>query len=69
MGYVVGTIFLAKYGDIIGRIKVLRVGLAFSLMIYGIVIFISRNAILTYMLLFFFGVFANIRVNLGFIYG
>jgi predicted MFS family arabinose efflux permease len=69
MGHVLGTTLLARYGDIVGRIPMLRIALTCSVIIYGMIIFISRWSIFTYALLFLFGIFANLRVNLGFIYG
>jgi len=69
VGHVVGTSTLAKYGDTIGRIYPLKMGLIGSTMVYGFMIFVSHIPIFHYILMFFFGMFSNIRVNIGFIYG
>ena len=67
-GHVSGSIF-AKYGDTIGRIKVIRFTHGFSIVFFGLIVFFSRNIWLTYTLLFTLGLVSNVRSNLAFIYG
>jgi MFS family permease len=69
IGHVVGTTTLAKYGDIIGRIWMIKIGLLVSTIAYALVIFVSRSVAFNYLLIFIFGMFSNVRVNIAFLYG
>ena len=67
-GYVVGIFFLAKRGDTIGRIKMLRFGLITSTILYFFIDFVSQQLYFHYVLIFIYGFLANIRTNICFIY-
>jgi MFS family permease len=69
IGNLLGGIFLARLGDVVGRIKMLRIGLSTTVLFYGIMIFLSRSLILNYFLLFGVGLFSCFRLNISFIYG
>ena len=43
IGHVIGTSLLAKYGDIKGRIYTLKYSLIFSSIIFGLLVFVSRE--------------------------
>lgn len=43
VGYIVGTTFLAKYGDSIGRIPMLRYALFITVVFYGLLIFVTKE--------------------------
>ena len=68
IGYVVGIFFLAKRGDTIGRIKMMRMGLIASAIIYFFIDFVSKELYFHYFLIFIYGLLANIRTNISFIY-
>ena len=69
IGAMVGNIILAKYGDTIGRVKLLRVSLVLSLICYGSILYVIRNKILIYIPIFIYGFVACWCSNLAYIYG
>ena len=68
IGHVFGNL-IVRFGDTIGRIKVISVTQNISIIIFALIVFVSRNIWLTYGLLFLLGFFSNVRSNLAFIYG
>jgi hypothetical protein len=68
LGHVFGNI-IVKYGDTVGRMPIIRVTHNLSLVIYALIIFISRNNYVSYVLFFILGFLSNVRTNLAFIYG
>ena len=69
IGRLTGNLFLAKFGDSIGRIELLRYSLAMSILCYGSIIFIIRNKIILYAPIFIYGLISCWRCNLSYIYG
>jgi MFS family permease len=69
IGRLAGNLILAKYGDSIGRIKLLRVSLVLSMMCYGSIVYVIRNNILVYVPIFIYGLVSCWRCNLSYIYG
>ena len=69
LGYVVGIFFLAKRGDVIGRIPMMRFGLTCSAVIYLSIVLITFPLEIHYFLIFAYGFFANIRTNISYLYG
>lgn len=68
-GYVLGTTFLARFGDTRGRAPLIRVGQGVTLACYVVIVFFTRNITVIYLLLFLMGILACCRSNLAFIYG
>jgi MFS family permease len=66
---VIGTAILARFGDTVGRISMMRLGMFCTIIIYSMMVFFSRTLEFTYLLIFGIGVFSCFRLNLGFIYG
>jgi MFS family permease len=69
IGAVFGNLFLSKYGDTIGRIPMVRIGISLSLTVYTIVLFISTSLYLNYCLIFVFGALTCFRVSTAYLYG
>lgn len=69
VGLVIGSTVLARFGDLVGRIQMLRIGLFFSVLLYAALVFYSRSLVMHYILIFGIGFFSCLRLNLGFIYG
>jgi MFS family permease len=69
IGNMIGGILLAPLGDIVGRIKMLRIGLTSTVLFYGLMIYYSRSLYLNYFLLFGVGLCSCFRLNISFIYG
>jgi MFS family permease len=47
IGVVTGTLLLSRYGDIVGRIRMLRLALSFTALIYGLIVFLAKSAYFT----------------------
>lgn len=69
IGRLTGNVFLAKYGDVLGRIQLLRYSLVLSLICYGSIVFIIRNKVVLYAPIFVYGLISCWRCNLSYIYG
>ena len=69
MGHVMGSVFLAGYGDTYGRIYLMRVGQGVSLVAYIWIVYFSRNLLVIYTLLFVVGLLSCWRLSLSYIYG
>jgi Na+/melibiose symporter-like transporter len=69
VGLVFGTTILARLGDTVGRILMMRVGMLLTIILYAMMVFLSRHLLLTYILIFGIGMLSCFRLNLGFIYG
>jgi MFS family permease len=69
IGNLIGSTFLSRLGDTIGRIHMLRLGLSVTVFCYGTIIFYAKTLTLNYILIFCVGVFSCFRLNIGFIYG
>lgn len=67
-GLVIGSTFLSRLGDTIGRIKMLRISLLLSLILYACLIYISRHLYTHYAFIFGIGMLSCLRLNLGFLY-
>ena len=68
-GAVLGNLFLSSLGDTVGRIIMMRIGLSLSIVIYTLVLFISKSMMLNYLLLTMFGALTCFRVSVSFLYG
>lgn len=60
---------LSKYGDTMGRIKLIRIGFTLSVILYAIMIYVIHYKVALYFILFLLGILACIRLNFSFIYG
>ena len=69
LGQVFGTTCLSHYGDSLGRLHVLRKILLCSLVFQFIMIFISKDLWLHYILIFCQGFISNVRGSLSYLYG
>jgi len=69
IGHVLGSTFLAQYGDSIGRIILMRLSQGLTLLAYIIVVYFSRNFLLIYLMIFIIGMLSCWRLSLSFIYG
>lgn len=69
IGHVLGSTFLAQYGDSIGRIILMRLSQGLTLLAYIIVVYFSRNLLIIYLMIFFMGSLSCWRLSLSFIYG
>lgn len=69
IGHVIGTCFLARYGDILGRTTMLRIALPLTSLIFGLIVFMKPDIYRMYGLIFALGIMSNLRVNISFIYG
>jgi hypothetical protein len=69
VGHVLGSIFLAGFGDTIGRIQLMRVSQGISLISYIIITYFTRNLMVIYALLFLIGLLSCWRLSLSYIYG
>jgi len=69
IGHVLGTTLLARYGDIIGRIKMIRIGITFTVAVYAAILIYTKVIVMNYAFLFILGFFSNVRINLGYLYG
>ena len=68
-GRLAGNIFLAHYGDSIGRIMLLRVSQAITLISYITIVFLTRNPFSLYVPIFLIGLVSCWRCSLSYIYG
>lgn len=69
LGHVFGTVSLSRLGDTVGRIPMMRVGLTVNVVIFGLMLYVSRNIYFHYALMIAIGMLSCLRVNLAFIYG
>ena len=69
IGNVIGSIFLSEYGDSIGRIVLMKVSQAITLVCYFNIVFFARNIVIIYFLIFIIGLLSGWRLYLGYIYG
>ena len=69
VGHVIGNIFLAKYGDTIGRIPMIRLGQGITLASYLIIVYFTRSLTVIYALIFIIGLLSCWRLSLAYIYG
>jgi MFS family permease len=69
IGNVAGSFFLSKYGDTVGRIKLIRIGQSITIICYTTIIFFTTNLFVIYALIFVIGALSCWRLSLGFIYG
>ena len=69
VGHVLGSIFLAGYGDTYGRIYLMRASQGISLVSYIIITYFTRNLLVIYFLLFVIGLLSCWRLSLSYIYG
>lgn len=64
-----GALFIARLGDTVGRIKMIRISLVTTTIIFGLLFSYPKSMILTYILIFLSGFFSTIRTNVGLLYG
>lgn len=69
VGGVLGNLFLSSYGDTKGRVKMIRIALSLSVIVYILVLFVSTSLYLNYFLLFIFGALSCLRVSTAYLYG
>lgn len=69
IGNVLGSSTISKYGDTIGRIKLLRIGFTLSVIFYSLLIYSIKHKLVVYLLMFLLGYLSCIRLNFSFIYG
>ena len=69
VGHVAGNVFLAGYGDTIGRIPMIRLGQGITLICYVIIVFFTRSIVAIYALIFIIGLLSCWRLSLAYIYG
>jgi hypothetical protein len=69
VGQVTGAIMLSSYGDTIGRIFLIKFSQAVTLVSYIVIVFVTRDLMVIYMLLFLIGLLSSWRLSLGYIYG
>ena len=69
IGNVLGSTTLSKYGDTMGRIKLIRIGFVVSVILFATLIYTMSNILIAYLLLFLLGYLSCIRLNFSFIYG
>jgi len=60
---------LSEYGDTIGRAPLIRIGQGITLISYVAIVFLTRNTLVIYFLIFIIGMLSCCRCNLAFIYG
>ena len=65
----IGSIIFGPFGDLFGRIPVLRFGLGLSILIFAFNIYYQFSLVQTYVCFFGLGLLSSVRLNLGFIYG
>lgn len=69
LGAVLGNLFLSSLGDTVGRIIMMRIGLSLSIILYTIILFISKSMLLNYFLMIAFGSLTCFRVSVSYLYG
>ena len=68
VGAVLGNIFISGYGDSLGRIAVMRLGIIITTITYFLFLFMSKSLFLDYILLMLFGSMQCWRENVVFLY-
>ena len=69
IGQAMGSAVLSQYADTVGRISMMRLSQTISVKIYFAIIFLVRDTMVIYVLLFIFGFISCLRMNAAYIYG
>ena len=69
IGNVLGNSMVSHYGDVYGRIKMIRAGFVLSVFGYFVLIYSVHSKALVYLVLLLQGLLSPIRLNFSFIYG
>lgn len=69
IGAVLGNLFLSRLGDLYGRIRMIRIGISSSLVLYTMFLFLPTPIIIKYLILLAFGTLTCFRVSIAYLYG